>query len=74
MFVKSWRREHRTGMVAIVRAVVDNPGKFAYGAVSDGETVALGSAFVTLQQAQAAADEESDCQQPCRCPGWAGPQ
>ena len=69
MFKKSWHRRHRNGMVALVRAVVDNPGKFAYGAVADGESLAMGSAFVTLHQAQAAADEESDCQQPCGCPG-----
>lgn len=66
---RAWHRLHKNGRAALVLQV---GGRFSAGAVPQNGTSSIaGSVPGPLERAQAYADRESGCAQPCGCPPWA---
>ena len=66
--LRVWTRMHKNGMLAVVHAL-SKPGRYAFGALVPGGHGSLGE-VIGFEEAQAAADRVSTCQQPCTCEPW----
>jgi hypothetical protein len=66
---KAWARSHKNGRVALV--FLYGSGQFSAGAVpANGAASINGNVAGPLERAQAYADQQSGCKQPCGCPPW----